>query len=186
MRCLDSPKSRSPKWSLAGLAPSSSLRRCDLGYDHGPNIQALRLPDQRSRTLVIRRSRSFRDFAYREFLCHIPLTPPMCRSTKFQSLATCPLAPTARIVSRLRVSRVSTPRSFDSSNVQVSEIPIARHVSSGSNGQDCFVTSRLVSLDNQRSRSLLDPTAQIMSRLRVSRLWRLEHLLPLTLQSAKC
>jgi hypothetical protein len=104
MRHLDSPMSRSLKWNLARLAPSSSLRRCDLGYDHRPNIQALRLPDQRSRTLVIRRSRSFRDFAYHEFLCHIPLTPPMCRSAKFQSLATCPLAPTARIVSRFHIS----------------------------------------------------------------------------------
>jgi hypothetical protein len=96
--------SRSLKWSLAGIAISFSLRRCDLGYDHGPNIQVLRFPDQWSRTLVIRWSRSFRDFAYREFLCHIPLTPPMCRSAKFQSLTTCPLAPMARIVSQFHIS----------------------------------------------------------------------------------
>jgi hypothetical protein len=80
------------------LAPPFILRRCDLGYDHGPNIQALCLSDQWSRTLVIRRSRSFHDFACREFLCHIPLTPPMCKSAKCQSLAMCPLASMTRIV----------------------------------------------------------------------------------------
>jgi hypothetical protein len=48
------------------------------------------------------------------------------------------LNPTARIISGYRISRVPTPCSVDSSNVQVNEIPIACHVSYDSNGQDCY------------------------------------------------
>jgi hypothetical protein len=48
------------------------------------------------------------------------------------------LNPMAQIISGYRISRVPTPCSVDSSNVQVSEIPIACHVSYDSNGQDCY------------------------------------------------
>jgi hypothetical protein len=76
----------------------SLLDQWSRSYHDFATSRAFVMPDQRSTISIIRRSISFRDLAYREFPHHAPLTPPMCKSAKFQSLAMCPMTPTVRIV----------------------------------------------------------------------------------------
>ena len=76
------------------------------------------MPDQGSMISMIRRSKYFRDLAYREFPHHALLTPPMCKSAKFQSLAMFPMTPTVRFV--IEISHIV------SSNLFPLDLPICK------------------------------------------------------------
>jgi hypothetical protein len=83
---------------IIGFHHVSLLNQRSRSYCDFATSRAFVMPDQRSTISMIRWSRSFRDLTYREFPHHAPLTPPMCKSMKFQSLAMCPMTPTVRIV----------------------------------------------------------------------------------------
>jgi hypothetical protein len=120
--------------------PSSSIRNSEMESDQWFTL------------LTIRRSRSLRDFAYRDFgilmMKKVSSLDPSISwypilQKKLDQRSRSNLELTAENVSRFRISRireVREPRSFDS---PVSEMTIFRHVSYGPNGPDLVMISTL-------------------------------------------
>jgi hypothetical protein len=76
----------------------SLLNQRSRSYRDFTTSRAFVMPDQWSTISMIRRSISFHDLTYHKFPHHALLIPLMCKLAKFQSLATCCMIPTVRIV----------------------------------------------------------------------------------------